>query len=151
MISVNQSGFDAIRRSLLRIAPEVRREVVAEFAQEVYVKAQDAADVHTQTGRLVRSLKKRKLNNGEKIDIYHDTQIAPHAFFVHWGTSPHVITPNTKKALRWAGAGGFHFAKIVHHPGYRGDPYLVKAREAVAHSFNRIASNAWESIIRRVF
>lgn len=151
MISIQQLGFDEIRKSLLRIAPEVRREVVAQMAQEVYVKAQDAADLHTKTGRLVRSLKKRKLDGGESIEIYHDAQIAPHAVFVHWGTRPHVIKPKDKKALRWAGQNGFNFAKIVHHPGYRGDPYLVKARDAIATNFSRLASDAWDAVRRRIF
>lgn len=64
------------------------------------------------------------------------------------GTRPHLITPQAKKALRWARSSskGFRltgvpkagstvdwaFAKVVHHPGTRPHPYMVRgAQEAI--------------------
>lgn len=38
-----------------------------------------------------------------------------HAIFVEEGTAPHVIEPDEKDALYWAGAA--HPVKRVHHPG----------------------------------
>ncbi len=73
---------------------------------------------------------------------------AKYAPFVEYGTRPHEITPNAKKALRWAAtAGGARltgtprkgaavvFAKRVHHPGTRPYPFLVPgARKALGAS-----------------
>jgi hypothetical protein len=83
-------------------------------------------------------------------EIYHDLKAAPHALFVHWGTKPHLIKPKNKKALRWAGPNGWVFAQIVHHPGYKGDPYLENARSSVVRGFTRITSQAWDRVWRRL-
>ena len=45
--------------------------------------------------------------------------------FVHDGTRPHMIYPSAMQALYWPGAA--HPVKSVHHPGYRGNPFLVDA------------------------
>lgn len=151
MISVDirsLAGMDALRRSLLRLVPDLSRDVTDATANEALRQAQAAADRHTKTGALVRSLKLRRKGEGQ-MEIYHDLQAAPHALFVHWGTRAHIIKPKTKKALRWAGPNGFVFAKIVHHPGYKGDPYLLRARDAVAQQFARIAGNIWNNLTQR--
>jgi hypothetical protein len=51
----------------------------------------------------------------------------PHTAFVHNGTRPHIIRPRRARALRFEVDGRIVFAKIVHHPGYRGDPFLTRA------------------------
>lgn len=74
---------------------------------------------------------------------------APYAAFVELGTKPHEITPNAKRALRWATSSskgfrltgrpssakgnqiGWQFATIVHHPGTRAHPYLLPAAKMV--------------------
>lgn len=50
---------------------------------------------------------------------------AEYAAWVELGTRPHIIRPNSKKALHWPGAR--HPVKIVHHPGTRAQPYLRPA------------------------
>jgi hypothetical protein len=153
MIDIRLPGVDAIRRTMLRMVPDLSREVTAATAQQIYEQARAGADTHTKTGALVRSLKIKKTEGG-RYAVEHDLQMAPHALFVHWGTKPHTIpkqpdTRSVKKVLRWAGPNGFVFAKIVHHPGYKGDPYLVRARTAIAQRFSTIAREAWANIARR--
>jgi hypothetical protein len=65
------------------------------------------------------------------------------ALWLDRGTKPHIIRPKSKKALRWAataagrrlsgrprkaaqrgGLGGLAFAKVVHHPGTRAQPFI---------------------------
>lgn len=140
--------LDAIRRQMLTLVPDLSRDVTEATAQEALTRARAAADKHTKTGALVRSLKLRRSGTNQ-LEVYHDPQIAPHAIFVHWGTRPHVIRPKTRKALRWVSGNEFVFAKIVHHPGYKGDPYLIRARDAVAQQFGRIAGNIWDRLTRR--
>lgn len=141
--------LDAIRRTLLRLVPDLSREVSSATANAAFEQARSGAMRHTKTGDLVRSLKMRGIGTN-RFEIYHDQRIAPHARFVHWGTKPHIIRPKNKKVLRFVPRGGnaFVFAKIVHHPGYKGDPYLVRARTAVASRFTRIAQDAWARIKR---
>lgn len=71
---------------------------------------------------------------------------ARYAAYVEFGTRPHEITPNARKALRFAATAAGRrlsgsprvgaavvFAKRVHHPGTRPQPYLLPgARKAVA-------------------
>jgi hypothetical protein len=73
---------------------------------------------------------------------------ANYALFVEEDTKPHEITPNARKALRWAasasgrrlsgnptkaaqrgGSGGLVFAKRVHHPGTKGKHFMRKGAE----------------------
>lgn len=108
------------------------------------------------SGALARSLQMRPITGG--YEVYHDLQMAPHAKYVHWGTKPHDIKPKDRKALRFVWKGGvFHFwfgpqetkwakANIYrwmkehapggvahfswpHHPGYKGDPWMIRARD----------------------
>ena len=72
---------------------------------------------------------------------------ANYAAYVERGTGPHEITPNARKALRWVAAGyskrlsgnatkatqragGYAFAKVVHHPGTRAHPYMMPGAKA---------------------
>lgn len=65
---------------------------------------------------------------------------APYAAYVELGTRPHVIRPRNKRLLSWtegkrlsgrprtgAAAGARFFARVVHHPGTKPQPYLVPA------------------------
>lgn len=51
----------------------------------------------------------------------------PHTLFVHNGTRPHPIRPRRRRYLRFQVDGRTVFARVVRHPGYRGDPFLTKA------------------------
>lgn len=56
-----------------------------------------------------------------------------YGIFVHEGTRPHIIVPKFKKVLAWRPKTGgkrgknFVFAKLVHHPGTKANPFLAKA------------------------
>ena len=52
----------------------------------------------------------------------------PATQFVHDGTRRHQIRPrNPAGYLRFQVGGRIVFAKVVNHPGYRGDPFLTNA------------------------
>lgn len=72
---------------------------------------------------------------------------ARYASYVEYGTRAHEITPRAKLALRFAAsAGGARltgtprtgaavvFAKRVHHPGTRAQPFLLKGAERAVSS-----------------
>lgn len=104
--------------------------------------------VPRKTGNLGRSIRLTRYTTTEALV----TAGANYAAYVELGTKPHEITPRAKKALRWAATaagrrltgsprvaaqrgqlGGVVFAKRVHHPGTKAQPYLfpgaVKAIE----------------------
>jgi phosphatidylserine/phosphatidylglycerophosphate/cardiolipin synthase-like enzyme len=99
------------------------RRALAKTGDELFDLLYAAADKHTKTGGMIRSL--NSTLKGNTYTIEHSLQKAPHAAFVHWGTRPHVIKPRNKKALRFPVGGAFAFARQVNHPGYKGDPYFV--------------------------
>jgi hypothetical protein len=145
MIELNIEGMDAIRREFARLVPEVKQQVLDGMAQVAFDTAQRQADTHTKTGALARSLRLRPEGDSAWI-IDHDQQAAPHAVFVHWGTRPHVIRPKDKKALRWVSGNQFIFARFVRHPGYAGDPWMVKAADEAVRQFDNIVRRAQESL-----
>jgi hypothetical protein len=50
---------------------------------------------------------------------------AKHAGFVEYDTKPHIITVRSAAWLHWEEPqGDHHFAKVVHHPGTRGQPFM---------------------------
>lgn len=116
--------------------------VVRDLAQVVYDETQAGADAHTKTGALFQSVFNRQTKTGRAVG--HDTGRAPHAAFVLFGTRPHEIRPKGKKSLRWAGPGGFIFAKVVHHPGYKGDHYLNDAADKAIARFAEILQRHWK-------
>jgi hypothetical protein len=167
-----------IQRGMLNLVPGLMPALVRELAQQALQQAQTAADRHTKTGALVRSLKLKPQADGGWL-MGHDLQMAPHALFVHWGTRPHEIRARNKQALRFVWRDGlFHYwwgpkspqekAQILrwmrqkapgsvahfrwpHHPGYRGDPYLERTRLSMRTAFRTIAQRTWDNTTRRLF
>lgn len=109
------------------------RQAVKSSTFMVQNEAQQKHDFITRTAQLERAVDtKFSFDNGNNIGVvYIDNQVAPYGIFVHQGTKPHVIKPKTKRALRWVPMAGnsFFFAKEVHHPGTKSDPFLYEALE----------------------
>lgn len=123
-ISAKITGADGVRMTMKRLA-QLPKRALAATAEDVEDYVESQAATHHKTGALVRSIYKRHIAGGWEVG--HDLQHAPHAVFVHWGTKPHVIRPKNKKTLRWPSGGAFSFARSARHPGYKGDPWLVRA------------------------
>lgn len=96
---------------------------VARTTAEVAAAAKGLAPV--QTGRLRSSIYgtvKFGPLRGEVIAS------APYSAYVHEGTSPHEITPNTARVLRFPSrAGNIVYTNLVNHPGTRPQPFLSDA------------------------
>lgn len=67
------------------------------------------------------------------------------AVFLEFGTRPHVIRPRNKGALSWTSnrrlsgrartaSGRRFFAKVVHHPGTKPQPFLVPGAVVAIHA-----------------
>ena len=116
-----------IIQTLAEITAQISDLELRRLAQDVYDRAERGADAHTKTGALKQSLFLRPISKGWEIG--HNLQHARHAIFVHWGTRPHIIERKNRLSLRWETRfpGTYAYAKRVHHPGYRGDPWLTRA------------------------
>ena len=82
---------------------------------------------------------------------------ARYAAYVEHGTRPHEITPQAKKALRFAASASGRrlsgtprrgaavvFAKRVHHPGTQAQPFLIPgAKKAVADAGADVIVTEW--------
>lgn len=54
-----------------------------------------------------------------------------YAAAVNDGTRPHIIRPRNAQALRFRIGGRVVYAKVVHHPGTRANPFLDRALREV--------------------
>jgi hypothetical protein len=86
------------------------------------------AIVHKKSGRLANSLISEVMNKVLRVGSTDVEYSVP----VEMGAMPHLIVPNSKKALSWPGAA--HPVAYVNHPGNPPFPYLrpalFKRREA---------------------
>jgi len=62
-----------------------------------------------------------------------------YAGFVHDGTAPHIIQAHGG-GLFWEGAA--HPVMLVHHPGYKGNPFLTNAVDATRDTIVEMVSTA---------
>jgi len=60
----------------------------------------------------------------EVVDGKLNIHMPEYAFFVEFGTAPHIIKPVNAKSLHWKNGGKDVFAKVVHHPGTDPNPFI---------------------------
>lgn len=92
--------------------------VMENLGHEIAATAQGLARVNT--GRLKASITAEV----EGLTLRVSTDV-PYWKYVEYGTAPHVIRPNGKKALYWPGAD--HPVAKVNHPGTPAYPFLRPA------------------------
>lgn len=86
--------------------------IVDDVARDV--RANIIADGTIDTGAMLASVRRQ----GQRVyigGIADNHGHSNHWYFIEYGTSAHIITPNTKKALSWPGLP--HPVKLVRHPG----------------------------------
>lgn len=123
--TVSERGLDELfsdRGDVGRYAQRIQRQVV--FLAKRYVGK--------QTHRLEQSIRGRVMRSGDGGILIEVTAHDNKALMHHMGTRPHLITPRTGRAVRFNSRGRMVYARVVHHPGTRPNPFLVKAlREAI--------------------
>lgn len=99
-------------------------------------------NVPRKTGNLGRSILPGSLSaNSATIDVR-----TPYAAAVEFGSRPHVIRPKRASILAWPAAESGRrlsgrartgatmiFARLVHHPGSKAQPYLIPAAKEALH------------------
>ena len=101
------------------------------FAMKLANELAKAAPV--DTGRMKNSIDSSVDGNTIVINMVE------YALYVEFGTPPHIITPKNAKALHWKSGQDDVFAKVVHHPGTRPQPFIRstlnnKTRKLIAES-----------------
>lgn len=139
-ISVKVNGIDTAKAGIKDLPANTQRETIRAMSVIAERSVESGAARHNGDGSLFQSVFNRAISGGREVG--HDPQRAPHAAFVIFGTRPHKIYPNKKKILRWAGPGGFIFARVVNHPGYIGDNYMARAADEALRQFDAIVTNA---------
>jgi len=95
---------EAIERAIPRIANRIQTELI-----------------------LVCPVDKGFLRNSIKVTADGNTLIISmldYGLYVEFGTPPHIIKPKDKESLKFKAGGKQIFAKVVHHPGTRPQPFI---------------------------
>lgn len=77
-------------------------------------------------GRMGDQIRTRVEGRGRDVVGIVSSHHAATVFVVH-GTRPHVIRPVERTVLRFTVGGQVVYARVVHHPGTRPNPFLLEA------------------------
>lgn len=83
-----------------------------------------------QNGSISRGIIIGPVETGGKTIKVRSTN--PHTLLVHNGSRAHIIRARNVKYLRFPWRGRIRYAKLVHHPGYVGNPFMAKALNRAA-------------------
>ena len=93
-------------------------------------------------GSLKKGIRVRRRRIRQEITVASTHESGePVPVWVEFGTAPHIITPKTKKVLRWFDGNMAIFAKKVRHPGTKPNPYfrrgITRANARAREAFRR--------------
>lgn len=120
-----QVDIDATRlERLLRLPGGPGARLLRRRADRVAVRARQLGARHGSMGRYVQDPRIEGAGRSltAVIECTH-----PAARYVVFGTPRHIIRPRRARALRFEVEGRLTFAKLVDHPGYRGDNFMAEA------------------------
>lgn len=138
-------GMAALNRRLDAVASgRGRREILTRVALSAVAYSKEEAPV--KTGNLRRTIHVASVSDTSATIAVS----ANYARFVHQGTRAHVIKPRRARILRWPNGAGarrltgtartgtrdFVFARVVHHPGTKANPFLVRGIKRAAADAN---------------
>jgi HK97 gp10 family phage protein len=108
-----------------------------------FILTEMEARVPVDSGDLRRSLAIRV--EGSRIIIGPNT---PYAAYVEFGTAPHEIRPKKPNGvLRWQQNGQIYYARVVHHPGTKPQPFVRDSFEAWRKTLPRNVAKANVKVI----
>ena len=130
-------GMSGLMRRLNAVL-EAPEEFLDDWVPRTIAKAKRNLEPHKKTGDTSRSIQPGRKSLGER-----EVEAGHGAVFLEFGTRAHVIRPRRASVLRWpanasdrrlsgsarSGTTDFIYAREVHHPGTKADPFLVPAGE----------------------
>lgn len=147
---IDVKGLDVVKQNLGRFSKQFPNHLVKRLTQDIHDKTVKKASKHTKTGVMESNISLEVKGDKGRVYIENSGMLVNwkskpvnYAVFVHFGTRPHKIMPKKKKALRWSSSDVFHFAKVVNHPGYKGDPFMYDSAKEVFSNLNKIAKEVF--------
>jgi len=136
---------DALRTSGQQ-ADATTYNVLIESSNYILIEMQHRVPVKSR--RLYNSLQIRA--EGQRVIIGPNLLIAPYAPYVDQGTKPHEIKPKrVGGVLVFTVNGQKVFARKVHHPGTKAQPFVLPAFQAWVDSLGPMAAQANIEVIKR--
>ena len=107
-------------------------QAFSRYVQELMHFTRDVMEheAPSRTGRLRRSIQASIKIGKEYAEIVVGPTVS-YAMFVEFGTRPHIIRPVYARYLRFEVAGRIVFAREVHHPGTRPNPFVRRTAEII--------------------
>jgi phage gpG-like protein len=129
---------DAVLSALLQKADALR----AALAEKVDTNLSGNV-LQMRSGTLRDSIVSSLESDGQAVSILIESVGVPYAAIQEYGgrTSAHDIVATKSKALRFIGAQGVTFAKIVHHPGS-----LIPARSYIGSAIEEMRDEIQDSL-----
>ncbi len=146
-MKISISGIEQTIANIDRYSKEITSEMLVDVTEDVYKNAKHNIAKHSKTGKMESNLSMRVQKSKGTAQVYiADSGMMVkwrgkpinYALFVHFGSKPHTIEPKNKKSLRFGSLGEFVFAKKVHHPGYKGDPFMVNSARKTMRRLDKI-------------
>lgn len=120
-------------------------QVLVQSANQILAEMESRVPV--KTGRLRGSL--GIVVGTDRVTIGPNESIAPYAGYVEFGTKPHDIKPKPgNKYLVFQVNGKTIYARKVHHPGTKPQPYVAPAFMAWVDSLGTMAAEANVKVIK---
>lgn len=126
--AAGQSVEKALRRFEWAAVANPWADVVGPVVKAVIKEQAPVSPQGPNAGRLRDSITYEKKTGAASVTMTYATGV-PYARYVVDGTVPHLIEPRAAKALHWVDRSGDHFARLVHHPGTRPNPFARRAME----------------------
>jgi HK97 gp10 family phage protein len=142
MGAVGQADISKLADALRQTADNAQittQQVLVQSANQILAEME--ALVPVDTGKLRNSLQIQV--DPDRVTIGPNEHIAPYGGYVEFGTKAHTIRPKTPGGvLVFKMNGKTVYAKKVHHPGTRAQPFVRPAFEAWVDSLGTMAAEA---------
>lgn len=133
------------------ILAKYSRQAVKSATKDVVEYAQTHHEFIARTGKLEQAIVDMHPADGLTGVVTIDRTKAPYGYWVHQGIQQeYTIVPRHKKALRWAFADRWQFAKRVVMPQREGDPFLFNALKKREPHIQKIFDERIEEALREI-
>lgn len=125
LVNVNDGIRPSLSRFRFAAAANVWAEEIAPVVERA-IRGRAPVGQGPGAGRLQKSVRHAITRSSSGVTITF-TAPTPYTGYVVRGTRAHEIRPRNASALHWVTEDGDRFARLVHHPGTRPNPFAVRA------------------------
>jgi hypothetical protein len=128
---------------------DVVQKLSGPLRQKLIERLADVAWAHAfwnapkRTGKLASTIVKEVSDCKASINV-----LAPYAMYLVKGTRPHIIRPVNASVLAFQSVSGkMVFARLVHHPGTKPNPWMQQAAEYSRSKAEETFAELWQELI----